>query len=185
MKRLTITVLAVALAAAGAAQEAAVQEGAPTEVRERQLQVADKISRIPNRLSAFDYIEFGLSDTVVVLKGFALQPSVKKEAEMMVRQLDWVTHVINEIDFVPQEPNVDDLRRETLSILRKAAPQAFPEEHAHVRIKVDQALNVLLVGKVFPADEKRIEAAVVAINQLPLVKGVDNQITYDRVAEKR
>jgi hypothetical protein len=186
MKRLfAITLSLAVLAATGVT--AVAQDAAPDEalIKERQAQVADKLARIPNRLSEFDYVEFGISGPVVNLRGFSIQPSVKKEAESQVRQLDWVTHVVNEIDFIPNEPNVSDLRQETLSILRTAAPQAFPGDFAHLRIKIDQALNVTLVGKVFPGDQKRIEAAVVQINQLPLVKGVDNQISYDRVAAKR
>ena len=48
------------------------------------------------------------------------------ESEKAVRELDWVTHVVNEIDFTPADPTGNDIRQETLSILRKASSYGPP-----------------------------------------------------------
>lgn len=139
-------------------------------------QVAQKLSETARLLTAFDYVVFNLSGPAVVLQGFATKPTIKEGAEKAVRQLDWVSHVVNEIEDLPVEPGVNDIRKESLSMLRKACPQAFPENHAYMRIKVDGAYNVTLVGFIDPGDEKRLEVAVTRIKQLPLVKDVENKV---------
>ena len=109
------------------------QDAAPDAalIQERQAQVADMLARIPNRLSEFDYVEFGLSGPVVNLRGFSIQPSVKKEAESQVRKLDWVTHVVNEIEFIPKPVFVgpDGTILAVGDVLRDDGLEAVLEQH--------------------------------------------------------
>lgn len=152
--------------------QAAMEE----ERQKRRDEVAQALAEMSRLLTAFDYVVFNMSGPVVVLDGFCTKAVIKGDAEKAVKGLDWVTHVVNKIEFIPADPAGNDIRKETLASLRKAVPQAFPQNHAYIRIKVDPAYNVTLVGWIDPGDEKRLEAAIVRINQLPLVKGVDNQV---------
>lgn len=166
-------VMALAVAAPLLASD---ETGLEAEQQARREEVARKLSDMSRLLTAYDYVTFNMSGPAVVLQGFCTKAVIKKDAEKAVRELDWVTHVVNQIDFIPAEPAGNDIRRETLSILRAACPQAFPENRAYIRIKVDQAHNVTLVGGIDPGDEKRLDAAVLQIKQLPLVKDVDNDV---------
>ena len=177
MKRMLRTGLMLVLAGSLAASAAPSEEPqADEEKLKRQQEVATQLLEMSRLQTPFDWVGFSVSGPAVVLEGFCTKAVIKTDSEKAVQKLDWVTHVVNKIDFIPADPAGNDIRKETLSILRKAAPQAFPENRANIRIKVDQAYNVTLVGVIAPTDEKRLEAAIVRINSLPLVKGVENKV---------
>ena len=181
MKRLLKSGPMLVLAGALVASAAASDEPNAEEQQKRQEEVATALLEMSRLQTPFDYVGYKISGGVVVLEGFCTKAVIKGDSEKAVRELDWVTHVVNEIDFTPADPTGNDIRQETLSILRKGLPQAFPANYANIRIKVDSAYNVTLVGVMAPGDEKRLEASIVRINHLPLVKGVDNQV----VAKKK
>ena len=177
MKKQFKTGLMILLAGAVAASATAADQVAMEEERQkRRDEIAQSLTEMSRMLTVFDYLSYNMSGPVVVLEGFCTKAVIKGDAEKAVRGLDWVTHVVNEIELLPVEPAANDIRQQTLSILRKAVPQAFPQNHAYIRIKVDQGLNVNLVGWVDPGDQKRLDAAIVGIKSLPLVKDVDNQV---------
>ena len=76
---------------------------------------------------------------------------------------------------------LNDLRAEVLSIVKAASPQSFPQDRAYIRVKIDGGMNVTLVGWADPGDKLRLEAAVVQINSLPLVKDVENQVVFQKI----
>ena len=189
MTRKAITLL-VALAVAGA-----VGVGSLHAQDERQVQpskkihdqaakhsneVADQLLKITTPESVYDYISFYLSGPAVVLKGFTAKPVLKDAAQKQVEKLDWVVHVVNEIEIINVNNTTIELRGEVLGMLEKASPQAFPENHANMRIKVTDTFDVTLVGVIDKMSQKRLDAAVVRIKVLPLVKSVTNNVLVEK-----
>lgn len=151
------------------------------ERAERRQEVAEAISAMGRLMTPYDYITFYLSGPAVVLEGFTTKPVIKEDAAKAVDKLDWVVHVVNKIEELPVEPALNDLRKEVLSIVKTATPQSFPENHAYIRVKVDGGMNVTLVGWADPGDKTRLEAAVVRIQNLPLVKAVENHVMFQKL----
>ena len=160
----------------------AQDEATPEAMAQHEKDVVEALLKIQNPMTPFDYITSSISYPVVVLDGFATHSSIKRDAETAVRGVPWVTHVVNRILDIPGDPATNQLRQETLSILRKAVPQAISQNKATIRIKIYE-MKVTLVGSVAPDDVKRLEAAVVRIRQLPLVEDVDNQVKVRERAE--
>lgn len=172
----SIIALAVgALSTLAFAQEAELTK---EELAKRQREVATQLTKVPHPWTVYDYVTFGVAGPVVVLEGFATRATVKPDAVSVIEELDWVVHVVDKIEFLPPEPAGRGLRKETLSILRKACPQAFPQNRAYIRIKVLEN-KVTLVGSVDAGDAERLEAAVLRIRNLPLVQSVDNQVEIE------
>ena len=128
-----------------------------------------------SRQTVFDFITFQMSGPVVVLTGFTINGGYKNEAQSRIEKLDWVKHVVNEVQFLPVEPGAQDIRTGTLAILRREVPQSFPQNHANIRIGVDKMV-VTLVGYVEKFNKLRYEAALVQIKNLPLVKDVKDEV---------
>jgi len=128
-----------------------------------------------SRQTVFDFITFQLSGPAVVLTGFTINGGYKNEVQNRVEKLKWVSHVVNEVQFLPVEPGAQEIRTSTLAVLRREVPQSFPENHANIRIKVDKMV-VTLVGFVEEFNKLRYEAAVVQIKNLPLVKEVKDEV---------
>jgi len=186
--RVKATALLVALAMVGAA-------GYAISVQDRQVQPSQKIheqaakysKEVANQLlkigtpeTVYDYISFGLSGPAVVLQGFTAKPVLKDAAQKQVEKLDWVVHVVNEIEIINVNNTTQDLRSEILGMLEKAIPEAFPENHANIRIKVTDKLDVTLVGVASKMNKTRLDAAVVQIKNLPLLKSVTNHVLVEK-----
>jgi len=173
------TLILVALAAAPTLVTAdqAKMEGERQKLRN---EVVQALSRMPHLENQFDDIEFVVSGPVVELRGFVTNSVLKGDAENAVKKLAWVSHVVNLIEELPNEPTMNELRRKILQMLTTACPDAFPQDHAYIRIKVDKDYVVTLVGFVQKMNEKRLEAAVVQIKQLPLVKDVQDNVVVSK-----
>ena len=188
--KLKVTALLVALAMVGAVgaitlyaqDERQVQPSKKIheQVAKHSQEVSNQLLKIQTPETAYDYIAFAVSGPVVVLEGFTAKPVLKDAAQKRVENLDWVVHVVNEIEIINVNSTTQDLRSEILFMLEKAAPQAFPENHAHIRIKVTDTLDVTLVGVVDQMSKTRLEAAVVQIKNLPLVKSVTNHVLVEK-----
>ena len=150
------------------------------EMEGRRQEVADALDKLPRFPGPFDYVTFDIAGSVVTLQGFATGATVKSDAEKVVERLDWVTQVENEIEFHQSEPAADQIRQEVLAVLVDALPDAFSERFPDVRIKVDPKLNVTLVGVLSPINRGRFESALVRIDQLALVKSVDDQVQFKK-----
>jgi len=180
MKR-TIACLMVAMLVAPALALAADQTAMEKERAEHRQQVAEALNTMGRLMTAFDYITFYLSGPAVVLEGFTTKPVIKQDAAASVKKIEWVSHVVNKIEELPIEPAINDLRAEVLSMVKTASPQSFPQDRAYIRVKIDGGMNVTLVGWADPIDKVRLEAAVVQINNLPLVKDVENQVVFQKI----
>jgi osmotically-inducible protein OsmY len=139
-------------------------------------EVVKTLSTLGTPETTFDYIHPAVSGPVVVLQGFTVNGALKDNAAAQVQKLEWCTHVVNEIELLDVGPELRRVRQQTLAILKKQVPQAFPERHANIRIKVTLKGEVTLVGVVSPNDHKRLEAALVQINNITFVDTVTNHI---------
>jgi hypothetical protein len=182
LKRGIIALAVGALSTLAFAEEAELTK---EQLAERQREVAAQLAKIPNPLSVYDYVTFGVAGPVVILEGFATKRTVKPDAVKVVKELDWVVHVVDKIEYLPAEPAGRGLRKETYSLLKKSCPEAFPQHRAYIRIKVLEN-KVTLVGSVDAGAQERLEAAVLRIRNLPLVQSVDNQVELEdnRVEEE-
>lgn len=186
--RLKVTALLVAFAmvgAAGSALYAQDQQVQPSkkihdQAAKHSQEVASQLMKIATPETVYDYITFGLSGPVVVLQGFTAKPVLKDAAQKQVEKLGWVVHVVNEIEIINVNTTTQELRSQVFGMLEKAAPQAFPENHANIRIKVTDKLDITLVGVVDKMSKTRLDAAIVQIRNLPLVKSVTNHVLVEK-----
>lgn len=58
----------------------------------------------------FDLLTFKLSGTTVTLGGYAMRPTLKEDAERVIKDLERVSKVENEIEVLPLSPNDDRIR---------------------------------------------------------------------------
>jgi hyperosmotically inducible protein len=144
--RISLAAAALLLAASGWAQD----RGAERLARE----VRHEIVMLP-RYSVYDNISFGLNGGTVTLMGQVAQPSLKRDIENVVKKIEGVEKVVNEIEVLPTSPNDDRLRRSvyraiyTNSALSRYALQAVPPIHIIVKNG-----NVTLVGIVATESDK-------------------------------
>ena len=72
-------------------------------------QIRSKITSLPD-YSVFDSLRFAFKGKTVVLKGYASRPTLKSEAEKVVKGIEGVEGVDNEIQVLPPSPNYDRIR---------------------------------------------------------------------------
>jgi hyperosmotically inducible protein len=72
-------------------------------------QIRNKITSLPD-YSVFDSLRFGFKGKTVVLKGYASRPTLKSEAGNVVKGIEGVEGVDNEIQVLPPSPNDDRIR---------------------------------------------------------------------------
>jgi hypothetical protein len=139
-------------------------------------QVVKALSTMGTPETPFDFINPVVSGPVVVLQGFTINDVLKKNAQAQVEKLGWVTHVVNEVEYLKMGPEVRRMRRQALAKLQEMVPQAFPENHANIRIKVTVQGDITLVGVISSIDKVRLEAAIEQIKHMALVGSVTNQV---------
>ncbi len=132
--------------------------------------------------NVFDNLEFRVEGNNVILMGQVVRPSLKSDAESVVRRLEGVSKVVNEIEVLPLSPMDDQLRiaeyraiysKEPLQIkygVRSVSP-------IHIIVKNG---NVTLEGVVDTQADK--DLAGLAANGVPNVFSVKNNLS---VEEKR
>lgn len=86
----------------------------PTANQEKLLKIAEEVRKqivtLP-QYGVFDNIHFGVSpDGTVVLRGEASRPTLKSGAENVVKNIEGVQKVDNQIEVLPTSPNDDRIR---------------------------------------------------------------------------
>ena len=71
--------------------------------------VQRELLRLPE-YSLFDNLRFGIKDYTVYLRGSASRPTLKSTAERVVKGIEGVEKVVNEIEVLPLSPADDDVR---------------------------------------------------------------------------
>jgi hyperosmotically inducible periplasmic protein len=91
-------------------QTAATSEPNEQEVLNIAKEVRRQIIKLP-QYGVFDHIYFAIKgNNTVVLKGKASRPTLKSSAENVVKKIEGVTAVDNQIEVLPLSPNDDRIR---------------------------------------------------------------------------
>jgi hyperosmotically inducible protein len=129
--------------------------------------------------SVFDNLAFRIDGGTVTLLGQVTRPTLKSSAENVVKDIEGVTHVNNEIQVLPLSPNDDRIRRAEFRAiysqpaLNQYALRAVPPIH----IIVNNG-HVTLDGVVANEGDKNI--AGVQANSVPGVFSVQNNLRTDQ-----
>ena len=127
----------------------------------------------------FDDLAFRLNGSTVTLLGAVVLPVLKSDAENVVKRIEGVTQVINEIKVLPPSPMDDQIRRAvyraiygdpTLSI--RYAYRAIPSIH----IIVENG-HVTLEGVVANETDKNL--CTIRANSVPNVFSVTNDLQVE------
>ncbi|MGH9839680.1 MAG: BON domain-containing protein [Blastocatellia bacterium] len=174
--------LAFAAAMAAAQQQPSRQSDrrANTEDRVRAYlikEVRHELVTLPY-YSVFDWLQFEVQpDGAVTLQGQVTRPTLKSDAENVVKDVEGVTKVNNRIEVLPLSPNDDRIRRavfQTLfnfdSPIYRYGMGAVPSIHIIVKNG-----NVTLKGIVDNEGDKNL--ANVRVNGVPGVFSVKNELT--------
>ena len=135
--------------------------------------------------SLFDDLEFQVNGNTVTLLGAAVNPTLKSDAESVVKKIEGVDKVVNQIKVLPPSPMDDEIRRRVARAifsqdgLFKYSWSAVPPIH----IIVENG-HVTLKGVVDNPTDKNM--ANIAANQVPGVFSVNNelQVVGTNVARK-
>lgn len=186
-QRTTVVALVGLLAVGWSSAPVAAQEdekvNSPNAVHEQTARHMKDVYKVLNTLgtpeTVYDFITPALSGPVVVLQGFRINAALKDNAVAQVKKLKWVVHVVDQIELDDKGPELRRVRRQALAILQKQVPQAFPENHANIRIRVTSKGDVTLVGVAGKNDHKRLQAAVEQIKHITFVASVTNHIVAE------
>jgi len=131
--------------------------------------------------SVFDWLEFEVrGDGDVILQGQVTRPTLKSDAEHVVKRIEGVENVTNRIEVLPLSPNDDRIRRavyRTLfsidSPLHRYGLGAVPSIHIIVKNG-----HVTLKGVVSSQADSNL--ANIRVNGVPDVFSVTNKLTINR-----
>ena len=126
----------------------------------------------------FDNLAFHVDGSTVTLLGQVRDPVLKSDAENVVKHVEGVSKVVNQLQVLPVSPMDDQIRRAEFRAiysepsLNRYAYQAVPPIH----IIVDNG-HVTLIGVVATQSDKTL--AGMRANQVPNVFSVDNQLQVE------
>ncbi len=166
-------ILVSVLASAGFAADKATENKEAKVIR----QVRHELVMLPY-YGVFDNLAFKLNGRTVTLLGQVARPSLKSSAERVVRDVDGIENVVNQIEVLPTSPNDDSIRVATYraiygdNMLYRYGLQAVPPIHIIVRNG-----NVTLVGVV--ANEADKNVAGIRANGVSGVFSVKNELTVE------
>ena len=130
-------------------------------------------------LSVFDNLAFQIDGSTVTLKGETIRPTIKTDAERLVKRIEGVEKVKNEIEVLPLSPNDDRLRQVLFRTIyghpsmNLYALRAIPPIHIIVKNG-----NVTLEGIVARQADKEI--AGVQANSVSGVFSVTNNLVVEK-----
>jgi hyperosmotically inducible periplasmic protein len=125
--------------------------------------------------SVFDNLSFKVEGSTVTLIGQVVRPTLKSDAEGVVKKIEGVSSVVNNIEVLPLSPNDDQLRRAVFRAvysepsLSRYAESAVPSIHIIVKNG-----NVTLEGIADNDNDKNL--AGLRANGVPNVFSVKNNL---------
>jgi hyperosmotically inducible protein len=155
MKRVAFTLI-LAAASAMLAPAAAADTADAKKQNKLVRQVRHELVMLPF-YGVFDDLSYRVDGSTVTLFGSVTRPTLKSSAENVVKDLEGVERVINNIEVLPNSPNDDRIRLATYRAiyghnnLNRYALQAVPSIHIIVKNG-----NVTLVGVVMNEMDKNI-----------------------------
>jgi osmotically-inducible protein OsmY len=175
MKRnwMSLVLLSFALAPSMIAQTELGQSVSPSEAR-IQKEVRHELLMLPY-FGVFDYIAFQVKGDTVSLLGEVTRPTLKSDAENVVKHIEGVERVINNIEVLPPSPMDDQLR---LALYRAIYGYPALEKYAlgvqkPIRIIVKNG-RVTLEGVVDSETDKNL--VTVRANSVPGIFSVTNNL---------
>lgn len=111
-RRLFILAVALALSALSAAQNQPSQRDQPSVRSQERIEkeVRHELLMLPY-FGVYDNIAYKVEGYNVTLYGQVVRPSLKSDAENVVKRIEGVEHVDNKIEVLPPSPMDDGLRR--------------------------------------------------------------------------
>lgn len=177
--QLAVMLAAVAPSNAAMASGPANQQTRPQSNNYLIKEVRHELVMLPY-YSLFDWLQFEVQEGTVVLLGQVTRPTLKSDAENVVKRIEGVDRVINRIEVLPLSPNDDRIRRAVYrAIFNQNSPLfryswgAVPPIHIIVRNG-----NVTLKGVVDNQGEANI--ANIKANGVSGVFSVKNELTVER-----
>jgi len=122
---------------ASSANRAAVPESGPSSGRAEariQREVRHELVMLPY-YGVFDHLGYRVDGSTVTLFGQVTRPTLKSDAENVVKKIEGVDRVVNNIEVLPLSPNDDQIRRATYraiyghAALNRYGLQAVPPIH--------------------------------------------------------
>jgi hyperosmotically inducible protein len=168
MRTLVLTALVAAIAVAGGA---AANDRIVREVRH-------ELVMLPY-YGVFDNLSYRVDGNAVTLFGQVTRPTLKSDAENVVKKIEGVERVLNNIEVLPVSPNDDRIRQALYRAiygfpsLNRYALAAVPSIHIIVKNG-----RVTLVGVVANEGDRNI--AGIQANSVPGVFGVTNDLQIER-----
>jgi hyperosmotically inducible periplasmic protein len=130
-------------------------------------------------LSVFDNLQYRVDGTTVILEGQVRNAALKPDAANVVKRIEGVTKVVNNIEVLPLSPMDDQIRRQTYrAVFGFASLQRYsvaPIPSIHIIVKNG---NVTLEGAVANQSDK--DAAYLRANGVPNVFSVTNNLVVDK-----
>jgi hyperosmotically inducible protein len=127
----------------------------------------------------FDNLAYRVDGGKVTLFGQVTRPTLKSDAENVVKRIEGVERVDNEIEVLPLSPNDDRIRLAVYRAIFSKPPlqryQLGAVPPIHIIVKNG---NVTLIGVVSSEGDKTI--AGIAANGVPGVFGVTNNLTVEK-----
>jgi hyperosmotically inducible protein len=111
--RRTLSVVAAALIFSLAMPAVVAQNPSSTWAQDDTLRIAKEVQkriRSLNNYNVFDWITFGFHGKTVVLKGYASRPTLKSSAANVLKGIEGVESVDNQIEVLPLSNNDDRIR---------------------------------------------------------------------------
>lgn len=141
-------------------------------------EVRHELVMLPN-VNLFDNLEFRVDGNNVTLMGQVTQPVLKSDAENVVKRVEGIGQVTNQIEVLPLSPNDDQIRRATyMALVREPSLQRyFMQSVPPIRIIVKNG-NVSLEGVV--ANKTDADLAKLRANTVPGVFGVTNDLRIEK-----
>jgi hyperosmotically inducible protein len=168
MRTLVLIALAAAIAVAGGA---AANDRIVREVRH-------ELVTLPY-YNVFDNLAYRVDGNVVTLFGQVTRPTLKSDAENVVKKIEGVERVINNIEVLPVSPNDDRIRQAVYRAvyghpsLNRYALAAVPSIHIIVKNG-----RVTLIGVAANQGDKNI--AGIQANSVPGVFAVTNDLQIEQ-----
>jgi hyperosmotically inducible periplasmic protein len=125
--------------------------------------------------SVFDNLAFKVEGDTVILEGQVVRPTLKSDAEGVIKNIEGVGRVVNNIEVLPVSPMDDQIRRAVYRAifsepaLSRYAESAVPSIHIIVKNG-----HVTLVGVVDSETDKNL--VNLRVNSIPNVFSVKNEL---------
>jgi hyperosmotically inducible protein len=164
--------------AAGLAATMALVSAAPPTITPLENKVRHELVMLPY-LNVFDDISFRVDGTTVTLFGEVTNPVLRSDAENVVKRVEGVARVENQIEVLPLSSFDDGIRLRTArAIFGYPALQRYgmgAQPSIHIIVKNG---NVTLMGFVSTDMDKQL--AFMRANAVPGVFAVNNQLQLDK-----